>query len=100
VLPTFFVIGIIFIPLGVGLYITSQQVINSTKNLYFQLYFENLKKTKKVSEVIVDYTNCNTAPLNWTSENLGDGVYSWKYENNTCYIQYFYSSFFPLTFFF
>lgn len=56
VLPTFFVIGIAFIPIGIGL-----------------LYFSD-----EVKEHIIDYTNCNRSILN-------DSVtYSFYDTNETC----------------
>lgn len=56
VLPTFFVIGIAFIPIGIGL-----------------LYFSD-----EVKEHIIDYTNCNRSILNDTT------TYSFYDTNETC----------------
>lgn len=56
VLPTFFVIGIAFIPVGIGL-----------------LYFSD-----EVNEVVIDYTNCNRTEL----KNLQN--YSYTETTQTC----------------
>jgi hypothetical protein len=47
VLPTFFVIGFIFFPLGIGLFIASNNV----------------------SQIILDYSNCDQAPATLSSAN-------------------------------
>ncbi|XP_019756571.1 cell cycle control protein 50A isoform X2 [Dendroctonus ponderosae] len=57
VLPTFFVIGIAFIPVGIGL-----------------LYFSD-----EVKEHTIDYTNCNR-----TVWNGSENEYSWTQTNQTC----------------
>ncbi|XP_060527891.1 cell cycle control protein 50A isoform X2 [Cylas formicarius] len=57
VLPTFFVIGIAFIPVGIGL-----------------LYFSD-----EVREHIINYTNCMETIFNGT-----DAEYSWYTTNRTC----------------
>ncbi|KAG5867644.1 hypothetical protein JTB14_006720 [Gonioctena quinquepunctata] len=54
VLPTFFIIGIAFIPVGIGL-----------------LYFSD-----EVKEHVIDYTNCEK--IQWVDDN------NWKLTNETC----------------
>jgi hypothetical protein len=61
VLPTFFAIGVIFIPLGIGLYIASD----------------------KVQQVIFDYTSCPSAPSSAPSS-----INSWTYSGNTCTVTF------------
>ncbi|KAJ1549863.1 hypothetical protein HK096_010012, partial [Nowakowskiella sp. JEL0078] len=70
VLPAFFIIGLIFVPIGVGLYIASE----------------------RVQQVIFDYSKCNSdagesfaAP---TDTSLG--IYQWKFAKatNMCTVQF------------
>lgn len=64
VLPAFFVAGLIFIPLGIALYLASESV----------------------SEIILDYTNCIQADLSWTPvahQRDGTSLKEWKYNANT-----------------
>jgi len=61
VLPAFFAIGAIFVPLGIGLFIASNNV----------------------SQKIFDYSNCFTASITPTSFNVPEGVKSWAYNPNT-----------------
>jgi len=64
IIPTYFLIGIIFIPLGVGLYFTSQ----------------------RVQEYVFDYTDCTTTA---TSEFTSVGNYEWMRVNNiTCTLRF------------
>ena len=63
VLPTFFVIGIAFVPIGVGL-----------------MYFSN-----QVHEVVVDYTDCVSADQTRAEQRCSDAIAdpNWD-ENNIC----------------
>jgi len=62
VIPTFFVIGVVFIPLGIGLYITSQSV----------------------HEIIMDYTQCSVvAPSVMSNENVPSNVNRWSFDPTT-----------------
>ncbi|KAI8804282.1 ligand-effect modulator 3 family [Cladochytrium replicatum] len=72
VLPTFFVVGLIFIPIGIGLYMASNSV----------------------DQIIFDYTNCPKAGTTFAQPdsslgNLGP-ITEWKYvpENNTCSVRF------------
>jgi len=56
VLPTFFVVGLLFLPLGIGLLVTSQQV----------------------QEIVLDYTNCDI-----DGAALPTNVKSWSFDNGT-----------------
>ncbi|KAJ8968336.1 hypothetical protein NQ314_002352 [Rhamnusium bicolor] len=71
VLPTFFVIGIAFIPVGIGL-----------------LYFSD-----EVREHVIDYTNCNKTTgtdLDWhtTNETCASIIHKNADENCTCRIKF------------
>jgi hypothetical protein len=62
VLPLFFVVGIIFAPIGGALLYASAQV----------------------NEVDIDYTNCHTdAPLSTTPEPMPDGLAKWTFHDIT-----------------
>lgn len=62
VLPTLFIVGLIFIPLGVGFFITSKQV----------------------NEITMDYTNCNDVKLPVLSTtNVPLNVKQWSYNSKT-----------------
>ncbi|XJO78402.1 hypothetical protein BDV3_002849 [Batrachochytrium dendrobatidis] len=70
VLPTFFLIGIIFVPLGIGLFLASEKVV----------------------QVSFDYTKCSTlAGNNFTAPaDSSIGITSWKYDaaSQVCSIQF------------
>ncbi|KAI3641353.1 hypothetical protein MIR68_000483 [Amoeboaphelidium protococcarum] len=68
VLPTFFIIGLIFVPLGAGLYVTS----NSVQELSF------------------DYTDCINAPSTFTAVSDKSPITAWRYNSatSTCSIQF------------
>ncbi|KAJ3129531.1 hypothetical protein HK098_001007 [Nowakowskiella sp. JEL0407] len=69
VLPTFFVIGLLFIPIGIGLYIASDQV----------------------QQIIFDYTNCKDAPSTFTKPtDTSSSITLWKFDppTRTCTIQF------------
>ncbi|TPX33245.1 hypothetical protein SmJEL517_g03849 [Synchytrium microbalum] len=71
VLPLFFIVGIIFVPIGIGLYVTSQ----------------------KVNEVMFDYTDCSNAPATLTAPTTlpsWSPITSWSYDtpSQTCTIQF------------
>lgn len=60
VLPTLFVVGVIFIPLGVGFFFTSQQV----------------------NQILIDYTQCSIAATpGWSTTNVPSNVIRWKYDS-------------------
>ncbi|RKO83747.1 CDC50/LEM3 family, partial [Blyttiomyces helicus] len=70
VLPTFFAIGAVFIPLGIGLFIASE----------------------KVDQVMFEYTQCKfTATSNFTAPTSNYGpITQWKYDptSQTCTVQF------------
>lgn len=72
VLPLFFLLGLIFLPIGIGFYIASKQV----------------------NEIIFDYTSCATAPATLTNLQNQSPITSWSYDSNnqTCTIQFTVSS--------
>ncbi|TPX30189.1 hypothetical protein SeMB42_g07958 [Synchytrium endobioticum] len=68
ILPVFFVLGSIFVPIGIGLYVASQ----------------------KVNEVMLDYTDCPTAPATLTTVQNHGPMTAWSYvpATQTCTIQF------------
>ncbi|KAJ3322553.1 hypothetical protein HDV06_002930 [Boothiomyces sp. JEL0866] len=68
VIPAFFIIGLIFIPIGAVLYIASDNV----------------------HQTVFDYTNCKNAPSNLTAPAENNGIYKWKFNPDTkeCTIQF------------
>jgi len=58
VIPAFLIIGLIFVPLGIGLYITS----------------ENVK------EITMDYTECALAPATLSDTGVPEHVSKWSYD--------------------
>jgi hypothetical protein len=62
VLPTLFIIGLIFIPLGIGFFVTSN----------------------KINEIVMDYTSCNTdADSTLSNHNVPLNVQNWSFDSNT-----------------
>ncbi|KAJ3252293.1 hypothetical protein HK103_001638 [Boothiomyces macroporosus] len=68
VIPAFFIIGLIFIPIGAVLYIASDNV----------------------HQTVFDYTNCKNAPSTFTTPTENNGITKWKYNPDTkeCTIQF------------
>ncbi|KAI8925273.1 CDC50/LEM3 family [Entophlyctis helioformis] len=69
VLPTFFLIGIVFVPLGIGLYLASDRVV----------------------QVAFDYTKCSTTATNvFGPAEAGSPISQWKYDpaSQICSIQF------------
>jgi len=73
VLPAFFLIGLCFLPLGIGLFITSNGV----------------------QEILIDYTYCDiNAPVVLSPTNAPANVFQWSYNSATmmCTIQFYLNS--------
>ncbi|KAJ3275238.1 hypothetical protein HDV01_000965 [Terramyces sp. JEL0728] len=68
VIPAFFIIGLIFIPIGAVLYIASDNV----------------------HQTVFDYTNCNKANASFTTPTENNGIHKWKFNSSTneCTIQF------------
>jgi hypothetical protein len=69
VLPTLFIIGLLFIPLGIGFFITSKQI----------------------NDITLDYTRCDIdATNNLTKKSVPSNVDAWSYNstNRVCTLQF------------
>lgn len=96
VLPTFFLIGLVFLPLGIGLLTVSNGVwqmaslIESHRQVH---WIDKWIFILQVSQLSFDYTNCPTlASSSFSSppDSAGSSITAWAYNNDTqtCNIQF------------
>ena len=72
VLPTLFVAGVIFAPLG-GLFLYQSDTVSTFEIMFFFLFTQ---LHLQVNEIVIDYTHC--FQNNGTAVLLDDSLYSYK----------------------